>query len=496
MNILYLDLDALRPDHLGCGGYKRNTSPHLDRIARQGVMFTNCYCSDAPCAPSRTALMSGMHGIHSGVVGHGGTNGDMRTEGRERRFRTRLYAESLPGFLRSHGYYTASISSFAERHSAYSFYAGFNEVRNTGKNGMESADEVAPVVLDWLQANNKRERWFLHVNFWDVHMPARAPESFGSPLDGDALPEWLSEEKLNAQLAMTGLQMPQEKERAFRNYANGGLFGAAGQVNPPYPRNPQHIRTLDDVRQIVDGYDCGIRYMDEQIGRMLTALEAMGLMEETAIIVSADHGENLGELGVYGDHITADQATMHIPLIFKWPGARQGETRHGLHLHLDLLPTLAELLGVQPPQGAEGISYAGALFGEDDPGRDYAVLSQCAGTCQRSVRFGDWLYIRTYHDGYNPFPREMLFYLAEDPHEERNAADSRPDIVLEAVRMLDSWNEQMMKTMPYGYDADPLWTVIREGGPSHARGALPGLLERLRERGETAQAEQLAAKYR
>jgi arylsulfatase A-like enzyme len=69
MRILYLDLDTLRPDHLGCYDYKRNTSPNIDRIASQGVRFENYYCSDAPCAPSRSAMMTGRFGIHNGVVG-------------------------------------------------------------------------------------------------------------------------------------------------------------------------------------------------------------------------------------------------------------------------------------------------------------------------------------------------------------------------------------------------------------------------------------------
>ena len=81
MRILFLDLDTLRPDHLGCYGYHRNTSPNIDRIAAEGTRFTNYFCSDAPCLPSRAALMTGRHGIHTGVVGHGGTTADMRIEG-------------------------------------------------------------------------------------------------------------------------------------------------------------------------------------------------------------------------------------------------------------------------------------------------------------------------------------------------------------------------------------------------------------------------------
>ena len=73
MRIVFFDLDTLRPDHLGCYGYFRNTSPNIDSIAREGVRFDRYYCSDAPCLPSRSALQSGLFGIHNGAVGHGGT---------------------------------------------------------------------------------------------------------------------------------------------------------------------------------------------------------------------------------------------------------------------------------------------------------------------------------------------------------------------------------------------------------------------------------------
>ena len=81
MRVLYIDIDTLRPDHLGCYGYHRDTSPNIDRIAAQGVRFDNCYASDAPCLPSRTALISGRFGIHTGVVGHGQTAADPLIEG-------------------------------------------------------------------------------------------------------------------------------------------------------------------------------------------------------------------------------------------------------------------------------------------------------------------------------------------------------------------------------------------------------------------------------
>ena len=85
VRIPYIDCDSLRPDHLGCYGYHRNTSPNVDRIAADGLRFTDYYASDVPCGPSRTGLFSGRFGIHTGVVNHGGTAADSRQRGPDRK---------------------------------------------------------------------------------------------------------------------------------------------------------------------------------------------------------------------------------------------------------------------------------------------------------------------------------------------------------------------------------------------------------------------------
>ena len=94
MRLLYIDIDTLRSDHLGCAGYDRNTSPNIDALAAEGVRFENVYASDVPCLPSRTALITGMFGIRNGVVNHGGTAADLRPEGRDRVMLSRFAAAS------------------------------------------------------------------------------------------------------------------------------------------------------------------------------------------------------------------------------------------------------------------------------------------------------------------------------------------------------------------------------------------------------------------
>lgn len=471
MKILYIDIDSCRPDHLGCYGYHRNTSPHIDAIAREGLRFTNTYTSDAPCLPSRTALYTGMFGIHSGVVGHGGTAADPRLEGPGRSFRNRYELHCLPGHLQRLGLHTVQISPFGQRHSAHHFYAGFHEMHNTGKGGNESAEEVQPVVMDWLRRNAaSRENWYLHVNYWDPHTPFRVPAAFGNPFEDDPVPAWITDEVLASHQQSVGPHSAREISGMYSDISYGN-----------YPREVDAVRTRDDLKRQFDGYDVGIRYVDTMIGEIVAHLKEAGLYEDVLIIISADHGENQGELGIYSEHGTADQATCRVPFIVRGPGVRAG-TDDGLHYNIDMAPTLAEWMGSTPEPVWDGRSFAPSLREETDTGRDFLVISQCAHVCQRSVRFADWLYLRTYHDGFHLFPREMLFNLAEDPHEQTNLAEARPDICNQALRHLADWHDAQMATMPY--DTDPLWTVIREGGPFHARlDRLPAYFEHLEKTG-------------
>lgn len=458
MKMLLLDLDSLSPDHLGCYGYHRQTSPNIDRIAQEGVRFENYYTSDAPCAPSRAALMSGRFGINNGIVGHGGTAADMRHEGMTRSFQDQLANESLPALLRSAGLKTVLFSPFGERHSQWTFYAGFNEIHNTGKRGMESAEEVTPGVLDWIDRHAQEDDWFLYVNYWDPHTPYRAPTDFGNPFANEPLPSWITEEVLERHKRKVG----PHSARDINMYDN--------KTNPNYPRHPGEILDMDGMRSMIDGYDCGIRYMDEHLGRLFKALEDKGVMDELVVIITADHGENMGQLGIYGEHGTADQGTCHIPMIVRWPGVTKPGVDQGLHYHLDLAPTLAELLGKKASPRWDGQSYAAALTKGEACGRPYLVVSQCAHVCQRSVRFEDWMYIRTYHDGYHLFPEEMLYNLKKDPFEQDDVAEANLPVKKDAVYYLNQWHDERMKSMPFA--TDPLWTVMKEGGPFHAKGHL------------------------
>lgn len=486
MRIVYFDIDSLRPDHLGCYGYRRPTSPHIDALARRGVTLGQVYASDVPCLPSRTGFFGGRFGTCSGVVNHGGVCSDLPPEGGDRGFRSLLAENSLASLLVRQGYRTASISPFPRRHSAYQMTWGFHETFDTGKGGLENADEMFEPAADWLRRNGQSDNWFLHINMWDPHTPYDTPESFGNPFASEPVDSWLTQEIVDRQRSSYGPHSAREVPDLTDDLPARWRWGVG------------EIKDLADAKTHLDGYDAGVRYADMYLGRLLDILAEQGVFEETAILVSADHGENLGELNVWGDHQTADEFTCHIPAVLVWPGVTEafaGTKRDGLAYHLDLAATLVDLAG---PQGASllesaawmGRSLRGLISGEES-GRDELFLSQGAWSLQRSLRWDNWLLIHTTHTGLKDFPETMLFDLEADPHETQNVARERPDLVVSGTEKIRHEFRQMSARCPLG---DPFEVVLAEGGPLHANERSAGwarYVQRLRDTGREVHAQWL-----
>ncbi len=506
MRILYLDLDALNPSHLSCYGYPRQTSPTIDAIAREGLRCTGVYTSDAPCLPSRTAFYQGRFGIQTGVVGHGGTAADPKRQGVSRDFRSTYEEDSLPRQLQKAGFHTAMISPFGQRHAAHQFYAGYHEIHNTGKGGSEAVADVQPTIEDWLDRKAGGDQWYLHINYWDIHTNYRTPMDYGDPFADQPVPDWMLQAwKRHAD--KTGPHSPKDL----------GMYGDAPSER--CPRMPVQITSDDDLRQWINGYDTAIRYVDDQIAIIVEKLKAAGVYEDTAIVISADHGENQGQLGIYGEHGTADHATCNIPFVLKWPGGVTGQVDHALHYHLDWAPTLMDLLGRREtcPSIWDGQAFTQTVMQADaaPQGRDDLVVSQACHVCQRSVVWDElaeagntrWLYMRTYHDGFHGFPQEMLFNLTQDPQEQFDVAEDEARRCREGAWRLMRWHDAQMHKMARTQSTDvtdALWTVMHEDGPFHAntqRGSLKDLggirtyLKRLEDTGRPDGAEMIRGRH-
>jgi len=488
MRVLLIDVDSLRPDHLGCYGYERDTSPVVDVLADDGVVFTNCFASDTPCLPSRTGLATARHGIKSGVVTHFGSGQWYREPGsghrpnKERRLSFRQLSEDRfeVDIQRVFGdaLHTACISSFPQRHLAYHFNGSFREsIQPTTQTGLEDGGEVTAVAADWLDRHAADDDWLLHVNYWEPHTPYHGIEPYLDEVrDSGPPPSWPDQAEIDAQQAVTGGRTATIGDHEYAPETPHWRGRLADDWE--YWPLPTEIREREDFVHLVDGYDASVRKVDHEIGRLLDVLERHGVREETLVVVTADHGEQFGEHGIFATHGFANPACQQVPMVVSWPAETDHDTDEidDYVYQFDLLPTICELADVSIPGKWDAEPFTPAVRGKPFEGRDFLVCGNGVITFSRAVYTDRWAFIRLIHPGvysypglYNdpPLPKEgleLLHDLESDPHMTENLLAERPKVAAEMRAKLDGWVTGKLRS----HDAagvDPLVRMASEHGP-------------------------------
>jgi arylsulfatase A-like enzyme len=473
MRLLYVDVDSLRPDHLSCYGYDRNTSPAIDSIADDGVRFERCYVSDSPCLPSRTALATCRVGAKTGVVTHHGTGqwynepGAGHRQDTDRPLSFRHLSEA--------GIHTATITSFDKRHLAYHFTGSFREsIQPTANTGLEKGPDVTRTATDWLDRYAADDDWLLHVNYWDVHHPYQEIGPFVDEIrkSGSAA-SWPDMDTIDTHQGMTGT-------RCADLWPTPAEFESDSQTDTyaDWPM-PDRIEDRGDAERIIDGYDASIRKVDTEITALLNALDAAGVREETAIVITADHGEALGEHGIYAEHAMAHPPCQRVPMIISWPGVTDDCKGMAVKEHIyqfDLLPTICDLAGIDVPAGWDAKSFTAALNSDTFNGRESLVCGHGIYTFSRAVYRDDWAFIRLIHPGvfslsgsYNDSSLpgdglELLYNLATDPHMTENLIAERPDLARDLRGELGTWSDRVTASIDAAGE-DPLARMATTNGP-------------------------------
>jgi arylsulfatase A-like enzyme len=324
-HVLLISVDTLRADFLASYGLPFVESPHVDRLAREGLLFEQHIAVASTTLASHTSLMTGSYPRTHGTPRNSFVVNDDNA----------MLAEELG----RGGFGTAAFIGGLPLLERFNFDQGFDHFDEPGPDvGSRSAAEVTSAALDWLKGTSA-DRLFVFVHFFDVHYPYVQGEPWDSMYRDDALD-------------VTG-SIPD----GFR------VIHALREGIPA-------AQAMSDARK--RAYAGGVTYVDTQIGRLVDGLEALDLLDETLVIVTSDHGESMDlHPAEYWDHgRTVFEEVAHIPLIMRFPSAwRRGERIPQLIANIDVAPTLLDLLDLPVPEAVEGRSFAPLLRGEDAPVR-------------------------------------------------------------------------------------------------------------------------------
>jgi len=362
-NLLLITLDTVRADALGAYGQALPSSPHIDGLAADGVLFEQCSSSSPNTLPSHATLFTGLQPFSHGVRSNAG-------------YALTASNRTLAEVLHEHGYRTAA--------------------------------EVAAQVLDASTGITQGFEAARHVDAPDVEWQKLRLEEDGV-------------ERIAKLKVRPANDITRHAVRFLERTGSEPFFLWLHYYDPHFPYTPP-----EPYRQrfSTSRYHGEIAYADEQLGVVLEALDELGLAGRTLVALTSDHGEGLSQHGETAHSFFVYESTLRVPLVLRGPGLPQGRRVSTPVRLLDVAPTLLELLGIAPPAGTQGRSLV-ALMGEDPPSLTLPAYGESAelsmifdGSLLRSLRQGRWKYIHKV----NP----ELYDLQTDPDEQRNRAGAEP----------------------------------------------------------------------
>lgn len=374
-NVLFIAVDDLKP-WLSAYGDTLARTPNISRLADRGTVFNNAYCQIALSGPTRSSLLTGLNPDHTGVWWLMGSfrhnNPDIVT---------------MPQALKDNGYETVGVGKVyhplrgkdvkndPESWSMpYVKTPGATYALANGRVATECADvpdiayqdgviaEQAVKTLEKLKDSDKP--FFLAVGFKKPHLPFCAPKKYWDMYDRDNMPVAEFQD-----MAADGCEYAYHNSLEVKGYSD----------IPPFESyvDTKHLDE-DTQRRLLHAYYACISYTDAQVGKVLDALDASGLADNTVIVFFGDHGYHLGDHGLWNKMTNFEQAT-HVPLIIAAPGMKKGVKSDALVEFLDIFPTVAELTNTPHPQQLDGTSLVPVLKNSGKKVKDY-TFSQYSRT--------------------------------------------------------------------------------------------------------------------
>lgn len=438
MNIVIVVIDALRASDVGCFGRNDNITPNIDTLAEDSLLFERCFAASNKTDVSMSSMLSGKYPREHGITHHGTRHND----GNLRRLEERS-PKFVPELLNKNGYQTIGVDWMGRWHEwgydNYGVDSGGRDVQDTGDTIPEKAlshlkdtilelpdpllrpimkqyyrrfgyedfrvdcEDLTDITIDRIA--DADDPFFTLLHYWDVHPPYLPPEEYINRFDYDGKDEHLSK------------------------YFGDGAKGPLSAAFQAYARGEQEY--MSDAKEAYDG---AVAWVDEQLGRLLDFLRDENLMEDTMVVVTADHGHNFGEHDIFSDNVGLYDTSVHVPLVISHPD-HDPDRIDGLVQLTDIAPTVLDYAGVDIPADVRS-----NVLPET---REY-VFAESIEHRMQMLRTDRWKLIvprdveylqsRAWYDGDGT---TELYDLSADPGETKNVAADNPDTLARLEGMLE-----------------------------------------------------------
>lgn len=446
-NVIFIIIDALRARNLGCYGYDKATSPNIDWLAKNGIMFKNCFSCTNATDSSLTSIFSGKFPHSHGIYRHG-----THVTRKEVKILNNTKTVFLPEVLRSNGYKTLGLGYHGRWHKrGYSYYLRDEIGERTRiqkhverlpesvksklrslyhlynyeikKEDYHKTREVTNKALRLIN-QHKNTKFFLFIHYLSTHLPYRPPKKYSKNFQrekGQKLEEVVKELKN----APWGCNL----EDWFRKIVN-----------------------VDYVEEVIANYDGEIAFVDEQIGRIKERLEELSIIDDTLFVITSDHGESLTEHGIYFDHHGLYDVSLHVPLIF-WHPELSSKKASEMIQHVDIFPTLLDFLKISKEEYKRDIDGINLLDNvENKDGRDFVFAIESYAQEKAAIRIHRYKFIYSIDsEGYCRYCNKVhggekeLYDLKKDPEETENIINEMPELAKNLEEILLKWEKKLKK---------------------------------------------------
>ncbi len=432
-NIIYILADDLSYGDLSSYGQQKFTTPNIDKLAEEGIKFTQHYSGSTVCAPSRSALMTGMHTGHTPVRG----NKEIMPEGqwpmpadaytmaemlKEAGYVTGAFGKWGLGFPGSEGdpnnqgfdeFYGYNCQRMA--HHYYPFYLWHNQEKvmmegNEGKGrGTYAPEPIHEQALKFFE-DNKDKEFFMFYPSPIPHAELFAPESY----------------------------MEKYRERYMPEKSYEGVDDGEQLKIGPYGSQPEGHASFAAM----------INYLDDQVGEIVAKVQELGLEKNTIIIFTSDNGPTL-EGGADPDYFDSNgilkgykrdlyEGGIRVPMIVRWPEKIDAGTQADhISAFWDVMPTIADIIGIDKPAEIDGVSFLPALLGKEQEQHDYLYWEFHEHGGRQALRQGDWKLVK-YNVNAEPVLPLELYNLKDDPGEEVDIAQAHPERLKELKNLMEN----------------------------------------------------------